>query len=211
MKHFVVTIGREFGSLGREAGKELAQELGVEFYDRDLVRKAAEELGTYSYKLKELDESRPSVLSQYLFGSSDIDKLIEAQSQIIRDLAERESCIIIGRCADYILRDRDDTLNVFVYAPDQIRYAHLLETYRNKEEYKGRLNTEDDYLAFQQEIRELMNAVDHKRHDYYKYVTGINRGERYHKDLILNSGTLGVKGVVKTIKAAVEYKFGDNE
>lgn len=209
MKHFVVTIGREFGSLGREAGMKLAQELGVEYYDRDLVRKAADELGVYPYKLKELDESRPSVLSQYLFGSSDIDKLIEAQSQIIRDLAERESCIIIGRCADYILRDRSDTLNVFVYSPDQIRYKHLLDTYRNKDEYKGKLNSADDYLAFQQEIRELMNAVDHKRHDYYKYVTGINRGERYHKDLILNSGTLGVDGVVAIIKAAVEAKFGE--
>ncbi len=209
MKHFVVTIGREFGSLGREVGMLLAQELGVEFYDRDLVRKSAEELGIYHYKLKELDESRPSVLSQYLFGSSDVDKLIEAQSQIIRELADRESCIIIGRCADYVLRDRDDTLNVFVYSPDQIRYAHLLDTYRHKEEYKGKLNTEEDYLAFQQEIRELMNSVDHKRHDYYKYVTGINRGERYHKDLILNSGTLGVEGVVKIIKAAVEAKFGE--
>lgn len=209
MKHFVVTIGREFGSLGHEAGLKLSQALGVEFYDRDLVRKAAEKLGIYQYKLKELDESRPSVLSQYLFGSSDIDKLIEAQSQIIRKLADGDSCIIIGRCADYILRDRTDTLNVFVYAPDQMRYAHLLETYRTKDEYKGKLNTAEDYLAFQCEIRELMNTVDHKRHDYYKYVTGINRGERYHKDLILNSGTLGVDGVVKIIKAAVEAKFGD--
>lgn len=209
MKHFVVTIGREFGSLGREAGMLLSQELGVEFYDRDLVRKAAEELGIYPYKLRELDESRPSVLSQYLFGSSNIDRLIEAQSQMIRDLADRESCIIIGRCADYILRDRDDTLNVFVYSPDRIRYAHLLEKYRSMDEYKGRLNTEEDFLAFQREIMELMNTVDRRRHDYYKYVTGINRGERYHKDLILNSGTLGVDGVVKIIKAAIEAKFGE--
>ena len=209
MKHFVVTIGREFGSLGRAAGKQLAEELGVEFYDRDLVRKAADRLGMYPYKLNELDESRPSVLSQYLFGSTDVDKLIEEQSQIIRKLADEESCIIIGRCSDYILRDRTDCLNVFIYSPDQIRLNHLLEVYRDREEYKGRLTTAEDYTAFETEIRNLMNAVDKKRHDYYKYVTGINRGERHHKDLILNSGTLGVDGVVKIIKAAVEYKFAD--
>ena len=114
MKHFVVTIGREFGSLGRAAGKQLSEELGVEFYDRDLVRKAAEQLGIYPYKLNDIDASRPSVLSQYLFGSTDVDRLIDVQSQMIEKLAEEESCIIIGRCADYILRDRKDCLNVFI-------------------------------------------------------------------------------------------------
>jgi cytidylate kinase len=210
MKHFIVTIGREFGSLGKAAGEQLAKELGIQFYDRDLVKKAASKLEVYPYKLAKLDESRPSVLQQYIFGSTDADKLIEIQSGIIRTLAEGESCVFIGRCADYVLRDRDDVLKVFIYAPDKIRFQHLLEVYREKEEYREKLNTAEDFIHFEDEIRDLMHATDQKRSDYYKYVTGSLRSERYHKDLIINTGTLGVNGAVQAIKAAVMAKFGDD-
>ncbi len=118
--------------------------------------------------------------------------------------------MFIGRCADYVLRDRDDVLNVFIYAPDKIRLQHLLEEYREKEESREKLNTADDFIPFEDDIRELMHATDQKRSDYYKYVTGSLRSERYHKDLIINTGTLGVNGAVQAIKAAVMAKFGDD-
>ena len=122
MNHFIVTIGREFGSSGKEIGRELAWHLGVECYDRNIVEKAVEDSGLSLEVVSKAEERFAAGSSRLLSigGLSlnnvmQMDAAVEAQSNVIKELADKSSCVIIGRCADFILKDRKDVLNVFIY------------------------------------------------------------------------------------------------
>lgn len=178
MKKFIITISREFGCNAREVARKAAAELGVEFYDKDLVDMAAERAGisrdSFLDSEEMLDKNADRLLKSFGYGSSTqfySDKAVKAQVDIIRDLAnKRVSAIFFGRCADYVLREYPNHMNVFLYAPLDARIKHMCETYD---------------LSWP-EADKLIKRVDRQRHNYYKYVTGKNRGDRDNKHLMID-------------------------
>lgn len=195
----IITVSRQFGSGGRSIAKELAKRLGYDYYDSELTMKVAEETGFDPSYIADAGEYAPgrSILS-YALGSasphavgnhmSASDYLWATQSRIITELAEKGNCVIVGRCADYILRNREDCLNVFIHAKDEYRAKRIVELYgvRDKSPQKR------------------LEEKDSKRSVNYKYFTGREWGkiENYH--LALDSSVLGSEGCVKLLVQAVE-------
>lgn len=178
----IITISRQFGSGGRSIGKEVAEKLGYDYYDSELVTQVAEKTGLHPSYIEDAGEYAPgkSILS-YAFSSgaspgsmNASDYLWSAQCSVILELAEKGNCVIVGRCADYILRDRDDCLNVFIHANKEYRAKHIVERYgvRDKSPEKR------------------LEEKDSKRKVNYKYFTGRVWGniENYH--ISLDSSTL---------------------
>ena len=198
MEKFVVTIGREFGSSGKEIGRELAWQLGVECYDRSMVEKAAEEAGIPQEEVAMADETLSSSANR-MFTASGIslgmvmqaDTAIAAQNRVIRQLAEKSSCVIIGRCADYVLRDYENCFNIFIYAPYEVRLRRIMDLY--------------GFSAKQAE--RSVKRIDRQRHNYYKYVTGSNRGDRHGKQLMIDSSMLGQQGTADLLYEIVCKRF----
>ena len=189
MRH-IITIGREFGSGGREVGQKLAERLNVPFYDKELISMAAKECD-FSEAVLEAQEERPpkyfleSVYSVYMMPMS--DKIFLAQSKVIQKLAEKP-CIIVGRCADYILEHRD-TINLFITAP--------------LEERLTRKKALDLGLA-PDKLRKHIQNIDKNRAKYYNTYTDRNWGAVDNYDLCINSAQVGIDGCVNVIAAYVE-------
>ncbi len=173
----IITISRQFGSGGRSIGKAVAEKLGYAYYDSELVSQVAEKTGLHPNYIEDAGEYAPgkSILS-YAFSSgasagsmNASDYLWRAQCSVILELAEKGNCVIVGRCADYILRDRDDCLNVFIHANKEYRAKHIVERYgvRDKSPEKR------------------LEEKDGKRKVNYKYFTGRVWGsvENYHVSL----------------------------
>ena len=132
----IITISREFGSGGRTIGREVAKRLGFTCYDKDLIEKIADETGYSKEFIADAGEYAPNSNSlAYMFlgrgmnGLANADKIWIAQKKVIEKLAEEGSCVIVGRCADYLLRERTDCLNVFVYADKEFRAKRIVEQY----------------------------------------------------------------------------------
>ena len=185
----IITISRAFGSGGRSIGKEVAQRLGIPFYDKELVEAVAKESGFHADFIEEAGEYAP-VTSSFLFSiavspnpmnmmhtMSMADQLFVYQTNVIRSLADKGPCVIVGRCADYILRDRTDALHVFIHAD----MAHSAERI-------VRL-----YGETKQSPEKRLNDKDSKRKIYYKHYTNRNWGEAQNYHLCLNSGLIGVE------------------
>ncbi len=208
MKKFVITIARQFGSGGRTIGQMLARELGVEYYDKDLIIKASEESGINMRLFANSDEhSVRKFFSRFKkknYGGEVLDpsssnftseeNIFNYQAKIIRDLADKESCIIIGRAADYILRDRDDVLSVFVHAPKEF----LLEQAGKKISKTGK------------ELEKYITGIDKERASYYKIHTGRDWTDARNYDLCLDSSKLGFEKCVEEIKAYMEVRFKED-
>ena len=151
MKKKIITISREFGSGGRTIGRQVAQELGFEFYDKELIEKVAEESGFDKQYIEEQGEYAPAKSSfAYAFigrdrnGMSISDYIWQAQRKIILSLAEKGNCVIVGRCADYILQDREDCLNVFIHADMEKRAERIVKLYGETDKApKKRLEEKD--------------------------------------------------------------------
>lgn len=197
MKHFVITVGCEFGSGGPEIGKMLAKSLGIEYYDRDLVDKVVEKIGVEKHLVEEADNKNfvpygieTSLGTRYANLSN---KVIYTQFDVIRKMA-KTSCVIIGRCSDYILKGQDDVVNVFVYAPTEVRIKTIME----------KMNLSERHAA--EVIRDYDNAI-HRR---YKYITGTYRGDRHNRHLLVDSSVLGWEKTAKFIKSFVEMRFEDD-
>jgi len=182
----IITISREFGSGGRTIGKELADRLSIPCYDSEIIEKVAEKSGfDKEYILKKSDNLRNTPLSgifksNYYYKSSDEDIIFDIQSKIIKDIAEKESCVIVGRCADYILRDRDDILKVLICSDTTARIKRINEVY-------GQTNE-----STEKRIRDK----DKRRTTYYQLFTDMKWGDARNYDLSLNSGKLGLKRCV---------------
>ena len=129
MKKRVITIGREFGSGGRTIGRQVAEKLGIEFYDRDIIKNIVKETGLKEKYVEHYGEFAPSSDHRFAYSfvdledeeSSPLKRMWHARTKIIRKFAEETSCVIVGSCADYILRDREDCLRVFLYADEATR------------------------------------------------------------------------------------------
>ena len=184
----IITISRAFGSGGHTIGQEVAKRLGIPFYDKELVDEVAKQSGFHSDFIKEAGEYAP-VSSSFLFSiavspnplstmhtMSMADQLFVYQTNVIRNLAEKGPCVIVGRCADYILREREDALHVFIHADMAYRAERIVRLYGETKQ------TPDKRLA----------EKDNKRKVYYKHYTNRNWGDAQNYHLCLNSGLIGI-------------------
>ena len=178
----IITISREFGSGGRFIGEEVAKKLGIVYYDKNIIGQIAEKSGLSPEYIQENAELSPKKgLFAYAFSGHDItgksveDMVYEAQRNIILELAEKEPCVIIGRNADYILKDRDDVLNVFIHGdmPEKIKRITGLYNVKEKEAVK------------------MMADTDKRRRTNYNFYTDQNWGKASNYTLCLNSSQLG--------------------
>lgn len=197
----VITISREFGSGGRTIGKRLAEKLNYKFYDSELVKKVANESG-YDKDFIEKHGEYASSTSRLMFSmsrnvgainsyNSVYDEIYIAQQKVIEDLANEGNVVIVGRCADYILRNRDDVLNVFIYAPIESRKKRIIEEYK---EVEGK------------PIDKRIKECDQKRKTYYKTYTGQEFGDVHNYDLSINSSLFTIDGSVELIYRVVKEK-----
>ena len=137
MGHLVITIGCEYGAKGNAIGRKIAEDLGIKFYDRELVDQIIEEVGIPKDIMNRVEEggtiagkgAEGDVRGSFSKYADLTERAIHVQKQIIRKLAEKEACVIIGRCSNYILKDRKDTLNFFVYAPEEVRIQATMEKF----------------------------------------------------------------------------------
>ncbi|MBS6600812.1 MAG: AAA family ATPase [Clostridium sp.] len=197
MKHMVITIGCEYGSGGPEIGKAIADYLGIEYYDRDLVDKVVEQIGV-DRKLVEKADTENNVKYEFdtKFGpryANLTNRVIYNQFEVIQKFAEKSSCVIIGRCSDYILKDRDDCLNIFIYAPEKVRIQSIME--------KNNVSSK--------EAEEMMKYNDEMLHTRYKYMTGTYRGDRRNRHMMIDSSLLGWDKTAKYILQLIELKFSN--
>ncbi|MGN0947516.1 AAA family ATPase [uncultured Megasphaera sp.] len=197
MKHFVITVGCEYGSGGPEIGKMLAKSLGIEYYDRDLVDKVVEKIGVEKHLVEEADNKNfvpygieTSLGTRYANLSN---KVIYTQFDVIRKMA-KSSCVIIGRCSDYILKGQDDVVNVFIYAPVDVRVRTIMEKMNLSERH----------------AKEMIRDCDNALHRRYKYITGTYRGDRHNRHLLVDSSVLGWARTAKFIKSFVEMRFEES-
>ena len=188
MLNRVITISREFGSGGRTIGRIVAEKIGVPCYDAELIQKITEKSGYTADYIKEEGEYSPSgflstVFSNRSMGLTNQDKIWNIQSRVIEELAEKESCVIIGRCADYILRDRADCLKVFIHASMEKRAERIVKEYGEREE------------SPEQRLREK----DRRRAAYHRFYTDMKWGHAQNYHLCLDSGEIGIEKCVDII------------
>lgn len=187
MSSRIVTIGREFGSGGRTIGRLLAQRRGVPCYDREILEEISEKSGFAQQYIEEMGEyTQPGFLSGlfsnrfYYQGQSNEDIIWLYQRQLIQELAERESCVIVGRCADYILQDRKDVLRVFIHADLEFRARRIVDVYGQRE------------AAPEQRLREK----DRRRAAYYQFYTDMHWGDARNYHVSLDVSKLGFERCV---------------
>lgn len=204
MENRVITIARSYGSGGRKMGKLLAKELGFEYYDREILRIASDESGISEELFNQVDEvkkmslfriARDMYTGEVIPPDSDDfisnENLFRYQAKIIRELAATRSCVIVGRCANFILRGRENVMNVFVTAP-------IVDCVRRVMETDG-LNLE--------EAEKKIKKVDKRRADYFKYFTGREWHDAALYDLCLNTGHMSEQTCVDIVKAYMNARF----
>jgi len=196
---FIVTIGREFGSGGFEIGKKLSQQLNIDFYDKELIAMAAKESG-FSESVFEKADEKPTnsflysiVMGAYpmnslFFQNNDLltnDKLFNIQSNVIRNIAKDKSCIIVGRCSDYILREEKNLIRVYLMADIEFRKKRILKLYPDK--------------VTEKDVESHILKTDKKRANYYSYYTGNTWDCIKNYDIIINTSKIGIDNSVKQI------------
>ncbi len=190
MSNRIITISREFGSGGRTIGKKVAEKLGIPCYDSELVQKLAEESGYTKDYIEEEGEYAPggwleTVLSDRSAGMTNQDKLWAIQSKIIIELAEKGPCVIVGRCADYILRDKAECLKVFIYASPEKRAERIVKEYGETD------------ISPEERIRDK----DKRRAAYHRFYTDMKWGHAQNYHICLDSGELGIDRCAEIISS----------
>ena len=196
MKQYVVTLSRQFGSMGRMIAQQLSRELGVDFYDRDIVEETASRMGLPVSVISNTEENSKSIYfkQQYPLGmgiASMRDEIFLIQKNIIRDLAQKESCIIVGRCADSILMDMENRLNVYIYAPMDARLRNAVE-----------LAKLDERTA-----KKMIREIDRSRELYHRRYCPEYVDASTNKDIMIDSSRFGAEGTVKILAGLVREMF----
>ncbi len=195
-KNIVVSIGRQFGAGGRRVGQALAKELGIAYYDKELIMEAAKEFGFAPVFFEENDEKSASFAGNVLqwmesfvtngMGSKNYlsqDTLFEMQSEVVRKVAEKHSCVIVGRCSDYVLRDYPNCVSVFLHSSDEDRIQRIRE--------RSGL-TEEEAIS-------KMRMQDKKRAAYYNFYSSKTWGESATYTLSIDVSSIGVEQTVQLI------------
>ena len=204
MNNFIISIGRQLGSGGKEIAEKLGKRLNIKVYDKTLLEVAAKESGLDSTLFETADEqehvsffsglfSIHGSMGDYMPGSSCIenDKLFEIQSETIRNIAEKESCIIVGRCAEYILRDHPGMVSIFITANADERIARIMEA-ENLDRDKA---------------EEYIEKGDKRRRSYHDYYATTHWGEARSYDICINSSRMGVEGSVELLYTFIKNRF----
>ena len=202
MVKVIITIGRQFGSGGREVGRKVASSLGIPFYDKELLAIAAKESGLSAQFLEDYDEKPTnSLLYSIVVGQShmlmhgngriSVEQMAsKAQRDAVMSVASKGSCVIVGRCADYALHDYQNCLHIFIHGDEKCKAKRIMERYDD-------INTEQKAL-------DMMNKKDKQRQSYYNYYSSKKWGRVDSYDLSINSSRLGIDGTVKLIAQFVE-------
>ena len=179
---YVVTIARTYGSGGKEIGKLLAKDLGIKYYGREIFEMS---------QAVESDLDSGDDESIHNASLEEADELFKQQSKTIREIAEKESCVIVGRCADYVLRDMDNVVKIYLYAPIRDCMRRVIRLYE--------LNPED--------AKSLIHSMNKTRGDYYQHNTGLNWSEAVHYDICLNTAGLKKEKIIDIIKNYIKTKI----
>ncbi|MEG2344642.1 MAG: cytidylate kinase-like family protein [Anaerovoracaceae bacterium] len=201
MNDQIVTISREFGSGGRLIGKKLADHMGVPYYDKELLNRIAEESGFSREMMEEAEMkakstffySLSSALGSGESGSDGLslnERFFIAQFETIRRVAEEGSCVIVGRCADYVLRGIKGTTNIFIYAETEDKIKRAIE----------------EYGVSEKDVKRIMSDTDKARANYYNYHTGNKWGAHVNYNLSIDSGYISIDNSVKLIETYLELK-----
>ena len=199
-KSLIITIGRQFGSGGHEIGEKLAKKLGIKFYDKELIKLIAKQSGLCEKVLDSYDEKPTNSLlysivmdiyPSVMYTGPTIDQQIyQANYDTIRRLADGEPCVIVGRCADYILRDHPELVSVFVHANSDFRAARIAEEYKLPDA----------------KVRDLLVKTDKKRANYYNFQSEKQWGAASSYNLCIESSEVGIDGAVDLIMDYINYK-----
>ena len=197
-KPLIITIGREYGSGGRQIGEALAKRLGISYYDKKIITLAAEKSGLSREFIESNEQRVRSGLVHSLAASAAYhngffsgqylplsESIFISQAQVIRDIAEKESAVIVGRCADYILAERENTINVFIHAPMEARIKRIMA-----------LHNLDEAAA----IKEI-NISDKERGNHYFRYTDLKWGKAQNYDVCINSALMGIEKTVEMLAA----------
>lgn len=201
-KKIIITIARQYGSGGREIGELVAKELGIPIYDKEIITNVAAKGNLHEEVIKAADESATNSLLYTLAMGSNVlgttmhfgykmplnDKLFILQSELIKEYA-KDSCVIIGRCSDYVLRNEENLFRIFVYG--------------DLEHRQERVATRHPELRSSQ-IIDVINRTDKRRSSYYNFYTGNKWGKYDNYDMAINSSTLGIEGTAHIIVASVK-------
>lgn len=185
MSNRIITISREFGSGGRTIGRKTAEKLGIPCYDAELIQKIAEESGFAPEYIQEAGEYAGSgwlapFLANRSMGPTNQDQLWTITRQVIIDLAEKGPCVVVGRCADYILKDRADCLNVFIHADMEFRAKRIVSEYGEREE----------------KPEQRLKDKDKRRAAYHRFYTDMKWGHAQNYHISLDSGKIGIERCV---------------
>ena len=208
-KKIIITIARQYGSGGREIGEIVAKKLGIPLYDKELITEAATRGKLDENVIKTADESATNSLLYTLAMGSNVlgttmhfgykmplnDKLFILQSEVIKEYADNGSCVIIGRCADYVLRDEKDILRLFIYGDIDHRQKRITERHP---ELKA------------SQIIDVINKTDKRRASYYNFYTGNKWGKYDNYDIAINSSTFGIDGTAELIVSCVKEIAKEN-
>lgn len=192
MAHLVITIGCEYGAKGNQIGRKVAEDLGIKFYDRDTVDQIIKEVGIPKEIMEKVEEgvtiagkgAEGDVRGSFSKYADLTDRAMHVQKTIIRKLSDRESCVIIGRSADYILKKHQPILRVFIYSPNEVRIHNVMKSHN--------LSADDAKL--------LIIEKDKRYHKRHLALTGSNRGDRHNRDMLIDSSLLGVDGTAELIE-----------
>lgn len=195
-KKYIVTITRQFGSLGRPIAREMSEMLGIEYYDRDIVEETSKKMHLPVSTISDHEEKYSTSLFSMLLplGSDSIarqDEIYNVQKEIIREMAAKDSCIIVGRCADYIFRDHRNVLNIYIYAPIDARFKNCVDVLKMKPE----------------EATRMIYKVDKARAAYHKRYAKYAPGDPDSKHIMIDSSMLGVTGTAEVLCDIVKRKF----
>jgi len=197
MKKFCVTINRQFGSLGRAIAKELSEMLEIEYYDRYIVEATSKKLNIPISTISEIEEisiksSFSNVMSPLGDTSNDKQhKIFDIQRRIILDLADKKSCIIVGRCSDFILKDYKDCLNIFTYAPKEARFKNCVNILNMKPA----------------EAERMITKVDKARDNYYRYYAGYSNESIKQRHIMIDTSLFGVHGTAQVLADMIKKRF----
>lgn len=207
MQKFTVTIARGFGSGGRTIGKMLAKRLGIGFFDREIMELASEQSGISLDLFDKADEAgKVAFFKRYdrSYGKQIIppdrgeftsdDNLFNLQAKTIKEIADKESCVIVGRCADHILRDRKNVLRIFIYSSEEFCIDKVMELYG----------------LSRKEAERKIDKIDRARSTYYRYYTGSDWDNARNYDLCLNTEELGFDRCVDIIEHYINVLYLNN-
>lgn len=195
-EHYVVTITRQFGSMGRMIAQKISENLKIGYYDRDIVENTAKQMNLPVSLISEAEEGMDRKLFRQCIplGIQNLDiqdKIFQTQAKVINEIAERESCIIVGRCSDFVLQKLPNSFHIFIYAP-----------------YEDRLKNCNTLLEEDMDVAaKMIRTVDRARDNYHKKYARFLPDDIEHKDLLINSSLYGISGTADVLTELIKKRF----